>query len=180
MTLIFEAEQDEALEYFKAMRTQQLPITATAWHNKQVSIRFSESENILKKSKPNLKGDELADAGSFWKAVRDHQHSFFQENDKPLWRFSLPPSSEKFARIDNDPLVEWGGAQRWVKTNAPHNIIQSIASSRKGYVTLFKGDLPGVPHFPVLEKNLLKLHKSLKRKMDSHGIFNLNRMYQGL
>ena len=180
MTLIFEAEQNEALNYFKSMRTQQLPITATAWHDKQVSIRLSASENIIKSSKQYINGDELAEADNFWKEIRDHQHSFFQENNKPLWRFSLPPSSEKFARIDNEPLIEWGGAQRWVRTNAPVNIIQSIASSRKGYATLFKGDLPGVTHFPVLEENLLKLHKSLKQKMDPHGIFNPNRMYQGL
>lgn len=197
LTLSFEAEQHQALAYFKAMRTQQLPITATVWHDELLSIRLSASENILKNSKQTLikniatnemssissinkECNEQENADNFWQSIRDHQHPFFQNENKPLWRFSLPPSSEKFTRIDNQPLIEWGGAQRWVQTNMPTNIIQNIASSRKGYATLFKGDLAGVPHFPVLEENLLKLHKSLKQKMDPHGIFNPNRIYHGL
>jgi len=184
MTLTFEADQQQALDYFKQIRVQQQPITASCWHDNRVYIRLSASDNILQNCKQSAKqkiiGDELAEADSFWKAIRDHQHSFFQGSDKPLWRFSLPPSSEIFARINNEPLLEWGGAQRWVRTNTPANIIQNIANSRKGYATLIQGDIPGVPRFPVLEENLLKLHKRLKNKMDPHGIFNPNRMYQGL
>lgn len=180
MTLTFDANQSDALNYFKAIRVQLFPITATAWHNNQVFIRLSGSEALLKNYKKDIKGEELPNADEFWQNIRDHHDRFFQENNKPLWRFSLPPSSEKFARIDSEPLIEWGGAQRWVQTNTPANIIQSIACSRKGYVTLFKGDLPGFPRFPILEENLLKLHKSLKHKMDPHGIFNPNRIYQGL
>jgi len=180
MTLTFEATQDEALDYFKKVRSQQHPITATVWHNNQVFIRLSASDNILQNCKKDIKDEELSNADSFWQGIRDHQHPFFLEDDKPLWRFSLPPSADPFDRIDNTSLIEWSGSQRWVHSNLPINIIQSIASSRKGYVTLFKGDLSGVPRFPILEPNLLTLHKSLKQKMDPHGIFNPNRMYQGL
>lgn len=180
MTLMFEAKQDEALNYFKEIRTQLLPITATAWHDDQVFIRLSASNTILHNYKQTIKGDELEEANHFWQSIRDQHHTFFQDDSKPLWRFSLPPSAEKFARIDTSPLIEWGGSQRWVRTNTPSNIIQNIANSRLGYATLFQGELPGVPRFPVLEENLLKIHKSLKNKMDPHHIFNPNRIYQGL
>jgi len=180
LTLAFEASQQQALDYFKEIRTQQHPISASCWHDGQAYIRLSASEAILNNCKQTIQGQEQEDSETFWKQIRDHQHPFFKNNDKPLWRFSLPPAAEKFARIDSEPLLEWGGAQRWVKSNAPANIIHCIAESRKGYATLFKSDIPGVPHFPVLEQNLLKLHKSVKHKMDPHGIFNPNRIYQGL
>jgi glycolate oxidase FAD binding subunit len=97
--------------------------------------------------KQKINGAELTDANDFWQDIRDHRHFFFGRNDKPLWRFSLPPSSDKFVRIDSDQFIEWGGAQRWVHSNAPANIIHSIASSRQGFATLFRGDLPGCDHF---------------------------------
>ncbi len=191
LTLSFEATQDEALDFFKALRVKQLPITATVWHDNQVFTRFSASETVLAQCKLQFTAltkeknltettSEIADSDQFWQGIRDHQHTFFEQQDKPLWRFSLPPSAKKFARLNTEPLIEWGGAQRWIYSNAPANIIQSIASSRQGYATLFKSDLPSIPHFPALEPNLLALHKSLKQKMDPRGIFNPNRIYQGL
>lgn len=184
ITLSFTADQDEALDYFKKLRVKQLPITATAWYENQVFIRLSASDNILQHSKKlfekELKVNELDKSNKLWQDIRDHKHAFFQQDEKPLWRFSLPPNAKKFSRVSNEPLIEWGGAQRWAYTNTPANIIQSIASSRNGYATLITGDLPGVSRFPVLEPNLLTLHKSLKRKMDPTGIFNPNRIYQGI
>ncbi len=183
LTLAFEAELDEALDYFKALRLRQLPVSATLWHKDMAYIRLSASDTVLQNARKQITADELADTDTFWQGIRDQQHEFFQQDHKPLWRFSLPPVSDKFTRIaqmNNELLVEWGGAQRWVRSNAPVNIIQSIANSRKGYATLFRGELPGVSHFPPLPAALLSLHKRLKNEMDPKGIFNPDRIYQGL
>ena len=180
LTLSFDATQEQALASFQTLQTELLPITATCWYNNQAYIRLSGTKDTLQTCKQKINGAELTDADDFWQGVRDHRHLFFGRNDKPLWRFSLPPSSDKFVRIDSDQFIEWGGAQRWVHSNAPANIIHSIASSHQGFATLFRGGLPETPRFPILEPNLLQLHKSLKNKMDPNHIFNPNRLYQGL
>lgn len=184
MTICIEGSQRFALHYFQSIRTQQLPVTATAWFNDQAYLRLSASDqvldfhlkNVIKNMEASLSEDNL----NFWTDIRDHKHHFFGRMDKPLWRLSLAPASEEIKQINDNQLIEWGGAQRWVNTNTPPNIIQSSAISRKGYATLFHGDIPEVACLPKLEKNLMKLHKQLKRNMDPHGIFNPGRMYSGL
>lgn len=184
LTLSFDASQEDALAFFQKLRLQLLPVTATLWKDGKVYIRFSASEKILQSTQQKMasehKLDESPLTNDFWTAIRDHQDDFFNNSDKTLWRLSLPPTSDNIVRINDPQLIEWGGAQRWVNSNAPANIIHSIASSRGGYATAFKRREPGNAVFPALEPNLLNLHRQLKQKMDPHGLFNPNRMYQGV
>jgi len=183
ISVCFDAKQDIALNYFQSSRIEQLPITASAWFNNQGYLRLSGSEQSLasklKTLKSNLNVSPIENSAEFWTDIRDHKHHFFGRDDKPLWRLSLPPASEEMAQIGDNQFVEWGGAQRWVNTNTPANIIQSSVSSRNGYATLFKGDIPEVSCFPKLNKDLIKFHKQLKHNMDPQGIFNPGRMYLG-
>ena len=187
MTLTFDASQTEALRYFQELRKTNLPITATAWLNDQASIRVSASKQVLKSCKNKIKGDEVTDAREFWQGLRDHTHDFFNKN-RPLWRFSLPPASPSVIPLDDAQLLEWDGAQRWIHSNTPTNIIQDIAKSHNGYATLFNSNSQIETHtnltkmdiFPTLEPALFTLHQSLKKQMDPQGIFNPNRIYRGL
>ena len=184
LSLVFEASQEDALAFFEGLRKQLLPITASLWKDNMVYMRFSASEKILKSTRAKIAAqkeiDVLADGDNFWQSIRDHKDDFFSYSDKPLWRLSLPPVSDKILRINDPQLIEWGGAQRWVNSNAPANIIHSIAMSRGGYATAFKRRAPGTAVFPTLEPKLLALHRQLKRKMDPHAVFNPNRLYQGV
>ncbi|MCL4111506.1 UNVERIFIED_CONTAM: hypothetical protein GTU68_002290 [Idotea baltica] len=184
ITISLEGSQSFALSYFQSIKMQQLPISATAWFNDQTYLRLSGSEQVLthhlNKISDEMQVRTIDDGLNFWTEIRDHKHHFFGRMDKPLWRLSLPPASEEITQMNDNQLIEWGGAQRWVNTNTPANIIQSSANSRKGYATLFNGDIPEVACFPRLDVNLMKLHKQLKRNMDPHGIFNIGRMYVGL
>ncbi len=184
ITVNFTNSQKTALEYFQASRTKQFPITASAWFDNQAYIRLSGSEKSLA-DKLKILINELGakpveNPTQFWKDIRDHKHHFFAREDKPLWRLSLPPASDEIAQIGDNQLIEWGGAQRWVNTNTPANIIQSSANSRGGYATLFKGNIPEVSCFPIIDNNLMKLHTQLKNNMDPQGIFNPGRMYSSL
>ena len=181
MTLRFKATQSEALEYFHTLRKQLLPISATTWLDGKVTIRLSASENVLQACKQKVRGDEVFDADDFWQSIRDHSHAFFHD-DKPLWRFSVPPATGETTQLDGAQLLEWNGAQRWVHSHAPANIIRDIAKSQKGYATLFNNaaDNEGTDRFPKLEPALFALHKQLKNQMDPQGIFNPGRIYKGL
>ena len=184
ITVSFEGAQDSALGRFMSLRTQQLPITASAWFNDNGYIRLSGSDKILannlKYLLKEIDAKPIENPKEFWSDIRDHKHHFFERDDKPLWRLSLPPASEEIVQIGDNQFIEWGGAQRWVSTNTPANIIHDSANSRKGYATLFHGNIPEVSCFPKLDDNLIKLHKQLKNNMDPHAIFSPGRMYSGL
>lgn len=180
ITLTFESDQQAALKFFQESRLQQLPITASAWFNGQVFLRLSESDTTLAHAQQKLGFDLFTDYDDFWTDLRDHRHHFFGRNDKPLWRLSLPPATKQISSIDDNQLIEWGGTQRWINSNAPPNIIQNVAASNNGYACMFKGNLPETPCFPALDKSLMTLHKQLKRNMDPNGIFSPRRIYSDL
>lgn len=180
ITIALAAEKDYALKYFRQSQTQRLPITASCWFDETLYLRFSGSEKSCDAAVNTVDQYERLDTEDFWQDIRNHRHHFFGRTDKPLWRLSLPPVSSQIARIDDNQLIEWGGAQRWVNSNAPANIIQNIAESRGGYATLFRGDLPETPNFSSLDEGIMQLHKQIKHKMDPHGIFNPGRIYSSL
>lgn len=182
ITLSFDAPAEQALSYFQDLRTQQLPITATAWHDNQVYLRLSASQATLDACQEKLHIEKL-DTNNLWQDIRDHKHNFFKSFDRPLWRISLPLASENLSTIDAQQFIEWNGAQRWLSSNAPSNIIQSLIAKHGGHATLFKSNTiktSDAAVFPTLDPILLKIHKQLKTKMDPHEIFNPNRIYQGL
>jgi len=181
LTLQFASSQEDALAYFQILRKKQQIISATAWFDQHAYLRLSGSEKSVTHHARKFSGSEYTDGNPFWASIRDHQHHFFQQDyAKPLWRLSLPQATPAIQRVDDNLLLEWGGAQRWIQSNIPANIIHSIASKHGGYATLIRGDLPEVSCFPALDPALFNLHKQLKNKMDPKGIFNPGRLYNEL
>ncbi|MCK5813386.1 MAG: glycolate oxidase subunit GlcE [Cocleimonas sp.] len=186
ITLVVMADQEESLAYCKRWRREHLPISATTWYRGTVYVRLSGTETTLEAAQQKLSKEisfeQLEDDETFWQSIRNQQHAFFKEINKPLWRLSLPINAPVIARFSGDLLTEWGGTQRWVSNNAPANIVRAVVEKHGGYATLFGGQkyLPEVPPFPVLAPELLELHKRLKRKLDPHNIFNPGRLYRDL
>ncbi|HIP81005.1 MAG TPA: glycolate oxidase subunit GlcE [Leucothrix mucor] len=179
-TLRFDASQPDALAYFRLLRKKQQIISGTLWFEGNCYLRLSGTQLAVQHSADKLSGSEIPDADQFWADIKDHKTDFFQQDGKPLWRLSLPASTPAITSIEDNLLIEWGGALRWVYSNSPPNIIHSIANKHGGYATLFKGNVPNTPCFPPLEPALFKLHKQLKNKMDPKGIFNPCRLYESL
>jgi len=203
LTLSFNATQDQALNFFQALRIQQLPVTASVWYDNEVSLHLSAAEAILKTSHvrldkllnekfPMLSSSKVDTKNhSFWQEIRDHTHPFFNQTDKSIWRLSLPPATQSISQIDDtlaqkddhfEPkqLIEWGGAQRWIHSQTPPKTIHNMAQSYGGYASFFYNKGVDDETFPALDPALFKIHQQLKNKMDPQGIFNPNKMYQGL
>jgi len=186
ITFVIAASQVESLAYFKQWRMQHFPLTATAWYRDKLYVRLSGTAITLNAAKQNFEtlpaATLLEDAPAFWQSIRNHQHDFFSEVTKPLWRLSLPASAPVIARFEGGLLIEWSGAQRWISSNVPANIVRGVAEKHGGYATLFTGQklLPEVPPFPILAPELFALHRSLKRKLDPQNIFNPGRLYRDL
>lgn len=76
--------------------------------------------------------------------------------------------------LPGDQLIDWGGAQRWVKSSAEAQIIREIARQAGGHATSHTNtEQP----FQPLAAPLLRYQQSLKSQLDPQGIFNPGRMY---
>jgi len=83
------------------------------------------------------------------------------------------------AHEENDFLYEWGGALRWLNSDASAEMIQSIAADVDGQATLYRGrDRQGL--FQPLTPGLLRIHKNLKQAFDPGNILNPGKLYPDL
>jgi len=176
ITLRFECSAAEALAMFQRWRAQPLPISATCWHDGVASVRLSGSSSALRAACAMLGGTTMneADADVWWSRLRQQTHDFFRAEDKALWRLSLPATAP--IEICGGDLIEWSGALRWLRSDAPADEIRALAEKLGGTATLWRGERNGTPMFHPLAKTNLELHRRLKSQFDPRGIFNRGRM----
>ena len=122
---------------------------------------------------------EALDGGPFWTALREQTLPFFTRDGPPLWRVSAPSGAAALG-IGGDCLIDWGGAQRWLRTDAPAAEVRAAAERAGGHATLFRGGdrTDAVFHPPA--PAVLKLHERIKAAFDPAGILNPGRMYEGI
>jgi glycolate oxidase FAD binding subunit len=91
-----------------------------------------------------------------------------------LWRLSVAATAPRI-ELHGDPLIEWGGAQRWLVTEADPARVREAAADAMGHATLWRGDKScGALH--PLAPVALRLQRALKAAFDPHDIFNRGRM----
>jgi glycolate oxidase FAD binding subunit len=176
-TLRFELAAGEALRRFRELAQQPLPITGAAHLHGQLYLRLAGSEAVLAGHRARI-GGEFSDAGdSFWSKLRDHRLDFFAD-PQPLWRLSLPPAT-RHPVIDAPCLIDWAGAQRWVKTDWACERVQAAAAKTGGHAVLFRHGDRNQCVFQPLAPPLEAIHRCLKQVFDPSGIFNPGRLYPG-
>ncbi len=124
----------------------------------------------------------MADAAAIWLALREQSNAFFTDiapDAAGLWRLSLPSVTAPLA-LDGEQLIEWGGAQRWLKTAAEASVIRAAAAAAGGHATLFRGGDKRSGVFHPLAPAVMAIHRKLKSAFDPAGIFNPGRMYDSL
>jgi glycolate oxidase FAD binding subunit len=171
-SLELEAAEAEALERMNLWAGQPLPVSATAWHRGVLRVRLSGSEPAVRAAERKIGGARFAEA-SFWHDLREHRHPFFAGSE-PLWRVALPSDHPGLA-LPGDSLIEWGGAQRWVRADGA----RALAAKAGGHATLFRSE-GRQDVFAPLERVNMDLHRRLKAAFDPAGIFNPGRLYPGL
>ncbi|MEQ1669198.1 MAG: FAD-linked oxidase C-terminal domain-containing protein, partial [Sulfuriferula sp.] len=81
-------------------------------------------------------------------------------------------------------LIEWGGAQRWLRTEVAADVVRAQVAALGGHATLFAGgDVNAVGSadiFQPLDAGIWRLHQRLKQAFDPANILNPGRMYEGL
>ncbi len=77
--------------------------------------------------------------------------------------------------LPGEQLVDWAGAQRWLKSDADAASIRAIAAEVGGHATCITAG--AAEPFQPLSAPLLRYHRQLKAALDPQGIFNPGRMY---
>ncbi|HEY5776143.1 MAG TPA: FAD-linked oxidase C-terminal domain-containing protein [Xanthomonadales bacterium] len=76
-------------------------------------------------------------------------------------------------------LIDWGGAQRWLKSDQPEATIRARASQLGGYAECYSDD-HRIATFHPLEGNILAVNQRFKAALDPAGILNPGRLYPEL
>ena len=170
LTLSFEAPADKAIATMNAWAGRPLPLSAACHLDNTLYIRLSGTEPGVRAASIKLGGAVVENGDGFWRELREHQRNFFQ-NDIPLWRLSVPPATAPL-NLPGKWLIDWGGAQRWLKNDAAATDVRQHAEQAGGYATLFRHGTRNGATFHPLPAQLATLHQNLKRAFDPDGIIN--------
>ncbi|WP_448092448.1 glycolate oxidase subunit GlcE [Pseudomonas lini] len=152
---------------------QPLPISAASHDGQRLYLRLEGGEGSVTAAHQRLGGEPM-DSG-YWAELNEQRLDFFNEG-LPLWRLSLPNNLGPLD-LPGEQLIDWGGAQRWLKSAADN--IQSRALELGGHATCFSHGVSETP-FQPLAPALLRYHRQLKAQLDPQGLFNPGRMYAEL
>jgi len=186
-SLRFEVGEAQALERLAVLASTPLPLSASAWSDGKLALRMSGAAAAVRAAVDRLGGEMISDeaAGCYWEGLRDQTAPFFADAGRAvqsgaaLWRLAMPPSAPPLG-LPGECLIEWGGAQRWLCTNAAAAAVRSAAAALGGYATLYRAidKSPGVFH--SLTPALARIHRDLKHAFDPDGLLNPGRLYPNL
>jgi glycolate oxidase FAD binding subunit len=177
LTLRLELPEAKAIEQLNRWAGQPLPISASAWRDGEMLVRLSGAQSGVQSAARKLGGVALAaeEAGNFWRALREHTDPYFA-GDVPLWRLSVPANAAPIP-LRGEQFLEWGGALRWLRSDADAQGIRAAAARAGGHATLFRSGNKAAGAFSPLPPLQARIHKELKMLFDPDGILNPGRMY---
>jgi glycolate oxidase FAD binding subunit len=174
-TLRFEMSEIDALRKLNEWGGQPLPVSGSCWHRGVLALRLSGAQAAVDAAVTSLGGQVMPEADAFWAALREQRHAFF-EGETPLWRLSVPSTTGAIV-LGGEQLVEWGGAQRWLRADAAAaDSIRRTAGAAGGHATLFRGGDKAGGVFQPLAPAVARIHERLKTAFDPSHIFNPGRM----
>ena len=196
-SLEFSCDQTEALQQLQQWACAPLPISASAWHSGVLRVRLAGACAAVRAGAARLTGEhggkalEQAAAHRYWDGLRDQKEAFFVATDagtgagksSTLWRLSVPATHPPLELPGSDTLIEWGGAQRWLYSDAPPAQIRELAARAGGHASVFRSARRGseaADFLAPLPAALERIHRALKKSFDPAGIFNPGRLYPWL
>jgi len=173
-TLLFEMNEAESIRRVNEWGGQPLPVSATAWFDGQLYVRLSGAAAGVRAAHARMGGAPVPEATLLWAELREQSHAYFQPARGTLWRLAVPPAT---GPLDlGATLLEWGGGQRWVWSDAPASAIRARVEQAGGHATQFRGGDRRATFHP-LPPALAAIHRRLKAEFDPAGIFNPGRLY---
>ncbi|MGL6244199.1 glycolate oxidase subunit GlcE [Pseudomonas sp.] len=169
-SLRLEMNVHQALEKLAEWGQQPTPISAASYDGEALYLRLEGGEGSVESTSLHLGGEEID--SDYWLELREQRLNFFTD-PAPLWRLSLPNNTRPLA-LPGKQLIDWGGAQRWLKSDADAALIRRSVAEVGGHATCYGAD---ENPFPPLAAPLRLCHHNLKKQLDPQRIFNPGRMY---
>lgn len=175
VTLKQEMDAATAIETMNRLSGQSKPLTGACWFDNHLYLRLAGARSAVDSTVSQWQGAALDDSDAFWTALREQQLDYFLD-DAALWRFSVK-SSAAHMLPDEDWLIDWGGAQRWLRGDFATEKLEALAEAAGGQVSLYRGGDRRQEVFHTQPEALQKIHQRLKHAFDPNGVFNPNRLY---
>jgi len=175
LSISLEIDPDRALQRLAQWGQEPLPISAACHDGQRLHLRLEGGEGSVAAAHDRL-GGELLDA-AYWADLNEHRLDYFTQG-QPLWRLSLPNNTAPLA-LPGQQLIDWGGAQRWLKSDAEAAFIRRVVEEVGGHATCYTHGRTDSP-FQPLPAALMRYHRNLKQQLDPKGIFNPGRLYAEL
>jgi glycolate oxidase FAD binding subunit len=185
-TLRLELDEAQAVARLNAWGAQPLPLQASAWWQGTLVLRLAGAQAAVASAHERMGGEEVepALAEAFWTGLRDHTDEYFRDAEQAvdagsrLWRLALPSTCAPLG-LAGSTLIEWGGAQRWLLTDAPPETVRAAVHAVGGHATVWRGH-KGCGAFDALTPPLTRIHRELKQAFDPQRLFNRGRLVRGL
>ncbi|MCL4137764.1 UNVERIFIED_CONTAM: hypothetical protein GTU68_035922 [Idotea baltica] len=164
-----------------ALMRQPLPISAAAVIDKALYIRLSGSESAVNAAAKICGGELVNNDTQFWTSIREREHAFFVNDQRPLWRISVPEFTDQLG-IEGEWLYDWAGAMRYLKTDAAATQIYQAAKAASGHATCYTPTrmADDVPLFQPIEGAMQTIQKRVRDSFDEHRLFNPGRFHPEL
>ncbi len=176
-TRVLELDADAARATMLRLGREPLPLSGAVHVDGRLYLRFEGSEAGVRHAAAQAGGEPLPEAETFWASIREQTHSFFA-GETPLWRLSLPPAAPLNGH-DEPQLIDWGGAQRWLRSRRDGEAIRADAAAAGGHATAFRHG-PAGETFAPLPPAAWQIHLRLKAVFDPFGLLNYGRLYPDL
>ncbi|WP_028221108.1 glycolate oxidase subunit GlcE [Paraburkholderia oxyphila] len=164
-----------ALETLSKWRLEGVPLAGACHVDGMLYVRIEGGDGSVRAARERIGGEPTA--VDFWGSLREFRLPFFADR-RPLWRLSLPAATP-YIDLPGSAITDWGGSQRWIKTDASPETIRELAVQHGGHATCFTPNVTDSPFHP-LPAPLMLLHQRLKRQIDPQSIFNPGRFYAEL
>lgn len=176
-TVVLSHDAASAIEHMNRLAMHR-GLSATCHYEHRTYARFSGTSEGVRAAVAASGGEAVEEEGTaFWRALREQTHPFFRDDGRVLWRLSLAATAPPLP-LPGDWLMEWGGAQRWLKSDADAREIRAVVERQGGHATAFRGHQGVVSVFHPLPPVLECVHMRLKDCFDPTGIFNRGRFFR--
>ncbi len=172
-------DQAQAIEWMNKAHFKCTTLSAAQWQDAAIMMRLSGTPQAIEYDLKYLPAyAELgvsSDAALL--AVAERRADFFAGSDC-IFRCVLPPAADPIVLDDVQQLMDWGGAQRFIKASASEQrrIEEQVTALGGRAMPL----LPNRLHSPLAgtAQELFSIQKKLKAALDPYSIFNAHLMPQ--
>lgn len=145
-----------------------LPLSGLCYDGAHLHVRWAGSPAAVEAAAAALPRVAVEETADFWRQLRDWALPFFAD-PRALWRLVLPPNAPALG-LPGSWLWDWGGAQRWLKTDVSPAEVMACAVAAGGYASPF--DAAYGLRSGGLSQVQRALQARVRRSFDPHQLFN--------